>query len=75
MSCGINAEMLKIDLADAYRQIVVKPSEWFLLGTTIEQDDGSKNYYVDTRLLFGLRSAAKLFDKFASGLGWKYRCH
>ena len=56
--CGLNCDQIKLDLADAYRQIVVRPDEWFLLGTTLEQDDGNLAYYIDTRLPFGLRSAA-----------------
>ena len=67
---GQNCDQVKLDLADAYRQIVVRPEEWYLLGTTVEKEDGSLNYFIDTRLPFGLRSAAMSFSKFAKGLAY-----
>lgn len=66
---GQYSNLFKLDLAEAYRNIVVKPSEWNLLGTTWStSEDDKAAFYLDTRLPFGLRSAARQFDKFASGL-------
>ena len=66
--CGKNSNLFKIDLSDAYRQIVVQPKDWHLLGSTWSGEDGNIEYYVDTRLSFGLRSSARLFDNFAAAL-------
>ena len=67
-ACGQGCEMMKLDLTDAYRNIVVQPESWHLLGTTWQTNSGQVLYYVDTRLPFGLRSSAKQFDLFAKGL-------
>ena len=70
--CGPGALMAKIDLEDAYKHIMVQPSDWELLGLTFDTIDknnnGSKQFYVDLTLPFGLKSSAKIFSKFAEGL-------
>ena len=66
-SCGKKALLLKVDIEDAYRNIVVQPEDWHLLGTTW-QVNGVLHYYLDTRLPFGLRSSARLFSMFAEAL-------
>lgn len=72
---GRGAQLSKLDLADAYRNLVVDPSEWYLLGTTWQKDECNTEFYLDTRLPFGLRSAAKQFDKFACGLQYIMECN
>jgi hypothetical protein len=65
---GRYALMSKIDLKDAYKNIVVRPADWHHLGSTWVNDQGQTEYFVDHVLPFGLRSSAKLFDLFASGV-------
>ena len=54
MEAGVGALLSKIDIKDAYRIVPVHPEDWTLLGI---QWHGQ--YFMDTRLPFGLRSAPK----------------
>ena len=69
---GTGSLLAKLDLEDAYKHILVRPQDWDLLGSTWLETDkngvGHIVYYVDTVLPFGLRSAPKLFDLFATAL-------
>ena len=65
---GRFAKMCKVDLRDAYKQILVHKDDWKYLGSTWLNDKGQTEYYVDHVLPFDLRSSAKLFDLFAQGL-------
>ena len=68
---GAHTLIAKLDLADAFKYILVRPQDWELLGTVIEHNEGGnivKQYYVDVVLPFGLRSAPKLFSDFADAL-------
>ena len=65
---GKGTFMAKLDLADAYRHIRVRPEDWHLLGSMWSTDNGTKQFYVDLTLPFGLRSSAKLFTEFAEAL-------
>ena len=65
---GTGALMSKVDLRDAYKNIVVRPEDWHHLGSSWVNDDGATEFYVDHVLPFGMRSSAMLFDLFASGL-------
>ena len=69
---GPNVMLSKLDLEDAFKHVPVRPEDWELLGSTwfTVNIDGNliKQYFVDTVLPFGLRSAPKLFDDFASAL-------
>jgi hypothetical protein len=69
---GYGTELAKVDIMDAYKNIVVQKSDWDLLGSTWEyvNSDGEvkKEYYLDLVLPFGCRSSAKLFDNFATAL-------
>ena len=57
--------MAKLDLQAAFRMVPIRPSEWELLGMHWRDQ-----YYVDTCLPFGLRSAPSIFNEFASALHW-----
>ena len=65
---GRHSLMSKIDLKDAYKNIMVRPADWHHLGSTWVNDDGETEFFVDHVLPFGLRSSAMLFDLFASAL-------
>ena len=64
--------MSRIDLEDAYKFIYTHPSDWELLGSTLDirQPDGSlkKQYFMDCTLPFGLKSSPKIFCTYAEGL-------
>ena len=57
----------KLDLAEAFKHILVRPEDWDLLGS-VYTEYGQKKYYVDLVLPFGLRSSPKLFNDFADAL-------
>eukprot|EP00731_Ephydatia_muelleri_P033672 Em0035g9a len=59
------ARMAKVDLKSAFRMVPIQASEWELLGMYWRGQ-----YYIDTCLPFGLRSAPNIFDNFASALHW-----
>ena len=69
---GSGTLMSKLDLADAFKHILVRQRDWELLGSVWEDTDSAgnkvKEYYVDTVLPFGLRSSPKLFNDFAEAL-------
>ena len=60
--------MCKADLEDAYKAIVVRPSDWHYLGSSWINDDKETEYYLDHVLPFGLKSSANIFTLFADGL-------
>ena len=62
---GPGAQLLKIDLKDAFRIIPVHPQDHHLLG--ISWRGGT---YVDQSLPIGLRSAPKLFTAVADAVAW-----
>ena len=55
--------MAKMDIKSAFRTIPVHQDDRLLLGTFWE-----RQYYVDTVLPFGLRSAPKIFNAVADAL-------
>jgi hypothetical protein len=69
---GRGTQMAKLDIEDAFKNVVVAPNDWELLGTTWERLDNDGNtrteYYIDTVLPFGSKSSPKLFDNFATAL-------
>lgn len=71
-SQGLNCYIAKLDLASAFKHILVKKDQWKYLGFTMADKcmDGSKKlrFYLSTCLAFGLRSSPKLFDMYAQGL-------
>ena len=62
---GPGTLLSKIDLKNAFRLIPVRPADWNLLGIFWRG-----NYYVDTCLPFGLRSAPSIFNRLASAIHW-----
>lgn len=66
---GLNAELVKLDLKDAYRLVPVHSDDHCLLGVLW---DG--HVYVDRALPFGLRSAPKVFSAWADFLAWALYC-
>jgi len=57
--------MSKIDLKNAFHLIPVHPHDWHLLGMRWRG-----KFYMETFLLFGLRSAPFLFNQFSDALHW-----
>ena len=64
--------MAKLDLADAFKHILVWPDNWPLLCSSWDtvQADGSvlRQYYVDLFLPFGLHSSPAIFNHYANVL-------
>ena len=69
---GVGTLMAKLDLADAFKHILVRPEDWPLLCSSwdIVQADGSvlRQYYVDLFLPFGLCSSPAIFNHYANAL-------
>ena len=69
---GMGMLMAKLDLADAFRHILVWPEDWPLLCSSWDmvQADGSvlRQYYVDLFLPFGLCSSPAIFNHYADVL-------
>ena len=63
--CGRGAEMAKINIKSAYRNIPVHPDDRHLFGMQWRGD-----LYADATLPFGLRSAPKIFNAVADALEW-----
>ena len=62
---GKGSLIAKIDIKAAYRLIPVNPHQRHYLGMSWKSQT-----YVDTMLLFGLRSAPKIFNAIADALEW-----
>ena len=62
---GRGALLAKIDIAHAYRNVPVHPSDRYLLGM-----QWMGRVYIDTALPFGLRSAPKIFCALSDTLEW-----
>ncbi|XP_065196629.1 uncharacterized protein LOC135828125 [Sycon ciliatum] len=65
---GPGALLSKVDLKHAFRLCPVHPDDWPVLGMLWKG-----NYYFDTVLPFGLRSAPSLFNCLATTLEWILR--
>ena len=65
LSQGRGAMLAKVDVKSAFRLMPVHPSDRHLLGMSWDNA-----VYIYTCLLFGLRSAPKLFNLLANLLGW-----
>ena len=62
---GVGTYMSKVDIKHAFRLLPVRPDDWPLLGYCWEGQ-----YFVDTRLPFGLRSSPAIFNQFANLVCW-----
>ena len=68
-SYGTGTLLGKLDIADAFKHILVRSRDWDLLGSTYYNlETHQKQYYVDLVLPFGLRSSPKLFNEYADAL-------
>ena len=69
---GVGTLMAKLDLADAFKHILVWPEDWPLLCSSLDtvKEDGSvlRQYYVDLFLPFGLCSSPAIFNHYADAL-------
>ena len=62
---GKGALMCKVDIADAFKQLAIKPSQWPFFCIKWRQ-----LYYVFVRLAFGCRSSPWLFDTLSQAICW-----
>ena len=62
---GPGSQLVKMDLKDAYRMVPAHPDDQHLLAISWEGQT-----YVDRALLFGLRSAPKIFSAVANAMAW-----
>ena len=65
LQAGRGALLSQIDIKEAYRIVPVHRQDWYLLGMR-----WNDNFFIDTRLPFGLRSAPKIFSAVADALQW-----
>ena len=69
---GVGALMANLDLADAFKHILVHPKDWPLLCSSWDttQADGSvlQQYYIDLFLPFGLCRSPTIFNYYANEL-------
>ena len=65
---GPGALLAKVDIESAYRLVPVHPHDHPLLAVLTVQWEGQ--IFIDTRLPFGLRSAAKIFNAITDALQW-----
>ena len=70
LQLGPGALMAKLDIKSTYRIVPVHPQDRFLLGMR-----WNDHIYVDRVLLFGLRSAPKIFSALADALEWIVKDH
>ena len=67
---GQGCYLAKFDIQSAFCLVPVHPDDWDLLGMHWEGQ-----FYIDTVLPFGLRSAPFIFNKLATALEWILQCH
>ena len=65
MEMGKGTEMAKMDIESAYRMVPIFPGDRLLLAMRWKGQ-----FFFDTRLPFGLRSAPKIFSAVADALQW-----
>ena len=69
---GVGALMAKLDLADAFKHILVHPEDWPLLCTSWDTTQADslvlQQYYIDLFLLFRLCSSPAIFNHYADAL-------
>lgn len=62
---GQNAQLIKLDIRDAYRIVPTNPCDYTLLGLKWRNST-----YIDRALPFGLRSLPKIFNAVADFITW-----
>ncbi len=65
---GLGAWMAKIALKPAFKQIVVRPDQWHLLGMHLANENGERGLYFDATLPLGLRSSPRIFNQFTKAI-------
>ena len=65
---GVGAQLAKVDIKRAYRNIPVHPEDRWMLGMRWEG-----GLFIDTVLPFGLRSASKIFTAVSDAVEWVLR--
>ena len=74
---GVGALLAKLDLADAFKYILIRSQDWPILGSSwdLKHLDGSTChlYYVDLFLSFGLLRSPALLNKYADALQYAMR--
>ena len=69
---GVGTRMAKLDLADAFKHILVHPEDWPLLCSSWDttQADSSvlRQYYINLFLPFSLHSSPAIFNHYANAL-------
>ncbi|CAC5376145.1 unnamed protein product [Mytilus coruscus] len=63
--CGLSSELARIDVKSAFRNLIVNPADYDLLG--IKFND---HFYIDKSLPFCCSISCNLFEKFAPFLQW-----
>ncbi len=64
---GRGAELVKMDIADAYKHIIVHPDFWQLLGIHTGEK-GRREFFVEATLPFGHQVACQIFSKFGQAV-------
>ena len=62
---GVGALVAKSDLGNAFKQVLIHPQIFQLLGFQVNNE-----FYFDKTLPFGLSYSCNLFEKFSSALQW-----
>ena len=65
---GRGAQLIKPDIRNAYRVVLIHPDDRWLMGMIWED-----SLFVDTALPFSLRSAPKIFTALADAAEWMVR--
>ena len=65
MQMGPGTQLAKIDIAHAFRNVPIHPSNRHLLGM-----QWGDRVFIDTTLPFGLRSSPKIFSAISDALEW-----
>ena len=69
---GVGALMAKLDLADAFKHILVGPKDWLLLCSSWDTTQADslvlQQYYINLFLPFGLHSSPAIFNHYADTL-------
>lgn len=70
LSVGKGALLVKADIKEANRMVLVNPDDQFFLAV-----EWANRIYIDKELPFGLRSAPKFFSAIADAIQWILQHH